>query len=294
MHENAPSILILIGLVLLGGNSLKAQQAAEDYLNNIRDLPAQKQFELLKERVDRMNPQDDGYDLLQDAAVAAYMQAGIDSATERLEKLLEQPRAGRAPENPIHRWKFRSYLRLGGEPQFSLHNPWDEVSFWAGLGESRHGVEIVDFEIESMSLHIRQGKENLKLPLEASSASAASSEAPIESGTWGDEVRQARPRLQAKWEEAIEDLPKLNEAREELLALGQELAERRKARGLIITSSAPDQRGKVAREELRVTDEMERDLGLLRHYIHQQLTQHSAFADENSTMVSSFISYPEP
>lgn len=66
--------------------------------------------------------------------------------TRRLEDL-----EAAQPAEDSGSWQFRSLSIIRGEVQFSIHNPNKAVSFWATSGETRHGLQILQFDPESKS-----------------------------------------------------------------------------------------------------------------------------------------------
>lgn len=117
-------------------------------------------------------------------------------------------------------------MTLGGEPQFSLHQPAGDISFWAGLGDSRQGITIVEFDPDQKLLTVREGEVRHKLPLQSGSISA-SPDQDDQNTQWHAELPQAWPEFKAKWERATTDFPEIGEMRNDYLTLKEEIGERR-------------------------------------------------------------------
>src|SRR5690606_18560827 len=115
---------------------------------------------------------------------------------------------------------------------FSLHNPFEERTFWGSVEEGRNGVEVVEFSAEENALTIRHEGETKKLPLSAARV-AELRENPGESreerrARW-EARREEFRQFREKWEAAVADSPELQEVQNQFRELGGEFRENMRA-----------------------------------------------------------------
>jgi len=181
------------------------------------------------------------------------------------------------PEKVIDQWQFRSILAFDGRTQFSLHNPWENMTFWIGAGDTRNGIEVVSHQPDENTLTIRHGEEEKILPLTTSRVAVM--EQPVDPvaqrrAEWEERREQFR-RFRAAWEEAAKTSPELREIESQFRDLAEEFRElRQNARDL--PEDAPE------RQQLRQKQrEMFEEVRLLSEMAVLQARQNPAFQSDD-------------
>ncbi len=182
------------------------------------------------------------------------------------------------PEKAIDQWLFRSVLTLEGRTQFSLHNPWENATFWIGEGDTRRGVKVVSHQADENTLTIRVEEEEKTLPLTTSRVAALPEEREDpradRRAEWA-ERREQFNRFRAAWEEAAKTSPELREIESQFRQLAEEFRDLRQA-ARDLPEDAPE------RQQLRLQQrEMFEEVRLLSEMATLQARQHPAFEDEN-------------
>jgi hypothetical protein len=206
---------------------------------------------------------------------------------ERIERLREAappPPAEQLPEKPekyIDRWQYRSALTIGDTSQFSLRNPWEEQTFWASAGETRHEIEIVSHDPERDALTIRHGDDTKELSL----ARSRVAELPAGfawQGHWQQRMAEQAEQFRAfreRWAETATNAPKLQEIEAGLRELRREFGAAQRAMRDLAAGSAERERLESHQRELI------EEAQLLTEMAQIEMRNHPAFTEEDHRMV---------
>lgn len=181
------------------------------------------------------------------------------------------------PEKVIDQLEFRSILTLEGKTQFSLHNPFEERTFWVSAGESRNGVEVVEFKDKENVLVIRYEEETRELPLTIARV------VELEDPKGSREDRRARwnarreeyHKLHEKWEAAVAESPELQEVQQQFRELGGDFRE--KIQALRAADEGSPEQLKLRGE----MTEMREEFTLLSEYAQLQLRDNPEFSEDD-------------
>ena len=174
---------------------LAGMEIRRELNRELRALPHEERVRILRES--RQNPD-------RAAALLEELRAKRE-AREAVGEL------GEMPENPLDRWIFSSFITLAGEPLFSMHNPWENETFWAVAGERHHGIEIGSFDASANTLTLRSGDQTRVVGL---GGSAKRQTAPVGGGRPAPDP--ALVRLEEIWKEALPQSETLRETDREL------------------------------------------------------------------------------
>jgi hypothetical protein len=182
-----------------------------------------------------------------------------------------------APEQYIDQLVFRSILTLDGVTQFSLHNPWENRTFWISQEQGRNGVEVVEFKADENTLTIRHEGETRDLAL-SSARVAELQEAPNARDSrrqaW-EQRREELRELHEKWRSAVAESAELQELDQQFRELGGEFRQTIQAMRELPEDS-PE------RQQLRAQlHEMREDFSLLSEYTVLQLQNNPNFNEQD-------------
>ncbi len=140
----------------------------------------------------------------------------------------ESPGTGKLsskPERAIDQWQFISVVRMGGDQQFSLRNPWEDLSFWATLGETREGIRIIGFSPGENALEISDGTDSKQIPLGGSGLHAE-----VDVFELAQNPENWKPAFQdffGKWRLASKTEPSLRELDQQFKVIAAKVSENR-------------------------------------------------------------------
>ncbi len=125
--------------------------------------------------------------------------------------------------------ELRSVVALSGGHLFSLRDPETERTFWIELGETRHGVEALEFEIGLNRLTVRHRNEVRTISLSAAGVTAAKEPDPTRAEHESRiqdliEMYSERIAVAERWLEEIAQSPDLRDLDERIRAFGSEIS----------------------------------------------------------------------
>lgn len=69
------------------------------------------------------------------------------------------------PEDSIDQWQVMSVATVGETTHFSFYNRLEDQSFWAELGETKRGIQVVGYSVSENMVEIRHQGETRHLPV---------------------------------------------------------------------------------------------------------------------------------
>jgi hypothetical protein len=181
---------------------------------------------------------------------------------------------GPPPENYLEQLEFRSLRSLDGVTEFGLRNPYENRTFVVSAGESRNGVEVVEFDAEQSALKLKHEGKTHTLYLQRSRVA----ELDVSQDEVGDqrremwqERRERFRQFRETWQQAAEDSPELRAIEGQFRELVGDFRENR-----VALQNAPE--GSPERERLQGQErEMREEFRLLTEYSMLEVRKNPAF-----------------
>ena len=185
----------------------------------------------------------------------------------------------------LDKLELRSILAMGGAPEFSLHDKERGMSFWISLNQTRHGIEITDYDSDKDEIVVRHEGNTRRLQLSDSEIVAleAPSDAPTQSSSpfagRGERSDQRNPQemlqhITETWEEQISRNHRIRELDEHLGEYYSEFADIRQR--MWSTSDHDSREFRELRERRR---ELREEIGVLHNLTQRQIENNPAFED---------------